>query len=125
MLIGVACYFWIVAAWQLIHRRITQLRYTRRLRILSWLTLILSVGGLCFFVSLGGNPWRTALAAIFVLALPFLLRWQTSRLAFWFPAPPVPGTKSASRLNAPRKWDALLWAFLYMALWMLLLGVQT
>jgi hypothetical protein len=125
MLIGVACYFWIVAAWQLIHRRITQLRYTRRLRILSWLTLILSLGALWFFVSLGGNPWRTAVAAIFVLALPFLLRWQTSRLAFWFPAPPVPGTKSASRLNAPRKWDALLWAFLYMALWMLLLGVQT
>jgi hypothetical protein len=124
-LIAGACIFWIVAAWQLIHRRITQPRYVRRIGILSVLTLILTVGGLWFFVSLGGNPWRTASAAVFVLALPFLLRWQTSRLAFWFPAPPVPGTKSASRLNAPRKWDALLWAFLYMALWMLLLGVQT
>ena len=72
---------------------------------------------------LGGYPFL--LGATFVLALPFLLRWQTSRLAFWFPAPPVPGTKSAPRLNAPRKWDALLWAFLYMALWTLLLGVQT
>jgi hypothetical protein len=123
VLIAVACIFWIVAAWQLIHRRITQSRYARRIGILSGLTLILAVGGLCFFVSLGGSAWRTAPAAIFVLALPFLLCWQTSRLAFWFPAPPAPGTKSVSRLNAPRKWNALLWAFLYMGLWMLLLGV--
>jgi hypothetical protein len=123
VLIAVACIFWIVAAWQLIHRRIAQPRYARRIGILSGLTLILGVGGLCFFVSLGGNAWRAVPAAVFVLALPFLLRWQTSRLAFWFPAPPAPGTKSASRLNAPRKWDALLWAILYMGFWMLLLGV--
>ncbi len=123
LLIGIACYFWIAAAWQLIHRRITQLRYTRRLKILSWLTFILALGGLCFFVSLGGNAWRSAPAAVFVLAMPFLLRWQTSRLTFWFPAPPAPGSKSVSRLNAPRKWDALLWAVLYMGLWMFLLGV--
>ncbi len=123
MLIGVACYFWIVVAWQLIHRRITQLRYARRVGLLSWLTFILALGGLCFFVSLGGNPWRAAPAAVFVLAVPFLIRWQTSRLTFWFPAPPAPDTKSVSRLNAPRKWEALLWAVLYMGLWMLLLGV--
>jgi len=92
---------------------------------LSYLTLHLPVGSLRISVSPGGNARRTSPAATPALALPFLLRWQTSRLAFWFPAPPVPGTKSASRLNAPRKWDALLWAFLYMALWMLLLGVQT
>jgi hypothetical protein len=123
VLIAVACIFWIFAAWQLIHRRVTQPRYARRIRILSGLTLILAVGGLCFFVSLGGNAWRTAPAATFVIALPFLLRWQTSRLAFWFPAPPAPGTKSVSRLKAPRKWDPLLWTFLYMGFWMLLLGV--
>ena len=124
-LIAVACVFWIVAAWQLIHRRITQARYGRRIGILSWLTLMLTVGGLYFFASSGGNAWRTAPAVVFVLALPFLLRWQSSRLVFWFPAPPAPGTKSVSRLNAPRKWDALLWTFLYMGLWMLLLGLET
>jgi len=75
MLIAVACIFWIVAAWQMIHRRITQPRYARRIGILSGLTLILALGGLCFFVSLGGNAWRAASAAVFVLAQPFLLRW--------------------------------------------------
>jgi hypothetical protein len=125
ILIATACIFWIVAAWQLIHRQITQPRYSRGVGILSWLTLVLAAGGLFLFVSFGGNGWRTAPAAIFVLALPFLLRQQTPRLAFWFPATPAPGMKSAPRLNAPRKWDALLWAFAYMAFWMLLLGVQT
>ena len=73
--------------------------------------------------ALGGNACRTAPGVIFVLALPFLLRWQTSRIAFWFPAPPAPGTKSVLRLNTPRKWDALIWTLLYMGLWMLRLGV--
>ena len=123
VLIAVACIFWIVGAWQLIHRRLTQPRYARRIGILSGLTLILTLGGLCFFVSLGGDGWRIAPAVIFVLALPFLLRWQTSRIAFWFPAPPAPGAKSVLRLNTPRKWDTLIWTFLYMGLWMLLLGV--
>jgi hypothetical protein len=90
-LIAVACIFWIVAAWQLVHRRITQTRYARRIGIFSGLTLILAAGGLCLFVSLGGTAWRTAPVAVFLPALPFLLRWQTSRLPFWFPARPASG----------------------------------
>jgi hypothetical protein len=124
VVIAVACSFWIVAAWQLIHRTITRLRYARWVGLLSWLTIILAAGALYFFVSLGGNGWRTAPAGVFVLALPFFLRRQTPRLAFWFPAPPAPGTKIVQRLNAPRKWEALLWAFVYMGFWMFLLGVQ-
>jgi hypothetical protein len=124
VVIAGACSCWIAAAWQLIHRQITRLHYARWVGLLSWLTLILAAGALYFFVSLGGNGWRTAPAATFALALPFLLRRQTARLLFWFPAPPAPGTKSAPRLNAPRKWDALLWAFLYMGFWMFLLGVK-
>jgi hypothetical protein len=124
IMIAVACVFWIVVAWQLIHRQITRLRYARWVGLLSWGTLILAAGAFCFFVSLGGNGWRTAPGGCFVLALPFLLRWQMPRLAFWFPAPPAPSPKIVQRLNAPRKWEALLWAFLYMGVWMVILGVQ-
>jgi len=124
IMIAVACVFWIVVAWQLSHRQITRLRYARWVGLLSWGTLILAAGAFCFFVSLGGNGWRTAPAGCFVLALPFLLRRQTPRLAFWFPAPPAPSPKFVQRLNAPRKWEPLLWAFIYMGFWMFILGVQ-
>ena len=124
IMIAVACVFWIAAAWQLIHRQITRLRYARWVGLLSWGTLILAAGALCFFVSLGGNGWRTAPAGCFVLALPFLLRRQMPRLAFWFPAPPAPSPKVVQRLNAPQKWEPLLWAFIYMGVWMYILGVQ-
>jgi hypothetical protein len=124
-LIAVNCIIWIVVAWKLIHRTITQPRFSQRIRILSWLTPLLAAGSFYFFVSLGGNALRAIPAIIFVAGLPFLLARQIPRLAFWFPAPPAPGTRSVSRLNAPRKWDALLWAVLYMALWMLILGVDT
>jgi hypothetical protein len=99
-------------------------RFRRWVGLLAWMTLPLAAGGFYFFISLGGNVWRAVPAIFFVVALPFLLRWQTARPAFWFPAPPGPGVKFPPRLNAPRKWDALLWALLYMALWMVLLGVD-
>jgi hypothetical protein len=124
VVLAIACVLWIVGAWQLIHRTITQARYRRGAGILAWLTVLLAGGGFYFFVSLGNNGWRAVPAILFVVALPFLLRWQTPRLAFWFPAPPLPVAKTAPRLNAPRKWDALLWTFLYMGLWMVLLGLM-
>ncbi len=122
--LSIATVLWIVAAWKLIHRTITQTRFRRWVGLLAWLTVPLAAGGFYLFVSLGGNVWRALPAILFVVALPFLLRRQMSRLAFWFPAPPLPGRKLPSRLNAPRKWDALLWSFLYMGLWMVLLDLM-
>ncbi len=123
--IAIAAICWIVAASKLIHPTFTQPRFRRWVGLLAWMTLPLAAGEFYFFISLGGNVWRAVPAIFFVVALPFLLRWQTARLAFfWFPAPPGPGVKFPPRLNAPRKWDALLWALLYMALWMVLLGVD-
>ena len=122
--LSIATVLWIVAAWKLIHRTIAQNRYRRWVGLLAWLTLPLAAGGFYLFVSLGGNAWRALPAILFVVALPFFHRRQTARLNFWFPAPPLPGGKMKARLNAPRKWDALLWAFLYMGLWMVLLGVD-
>ena len=124
MMIAVACVFWIVAAWQLIHRQITRLRYARWIGLLSWGTILLAAGAFCFFISLGGNGWRTAPAGCFVLVLRFLLRRQMPHLAFWFPAPPAPSPRVLQRLNAPRKWEPLLWAFIYMGVWMFILGIQ-
>ncbi len=124
VVLAVACVFWVVAAWKLIHRTITQSLYQRWTSILSWLTALLAAGGFYLFVSLGKGTWRALPALLFVVALPFLLRWQTPLLAFWFPAPRGPGTKFPDRLNAPRKWDALLWTFLYMGLWMVVLGLM-
>lgn len=124
VVLAIACAFWIVVAWQLIHRKITQPRYLRMTRVLAWSTLVLAAAGFWVFVSLGNNGWRATPAVLFVIALPFLLRWQTPRFAFWFPAPPSSGAKFPARLNAPRKWDALLWSILYMALWMVLLDLM-
>ncbi|MBA2436050.1 MAG: TIR domain-containing protein [Chthoniobacterales bacterium] len=124
VVLAIACTFWIVVAWQLIHRKITQPRYLRMTGVLGWSTLLLAAGGFWVLVSLGGNVWRAMPAVLFVIALPFLLRWQRPRLAFWFPAPPSSGAKFPARLNAPRKWDALLWTFLYMGLWMVLLDLM-
>ncbi len=121
--VAIAGVFWVVAAWQLIHRTIPERRYRRWVGLFSWLMLPLSAAGFYLFISLGNNGWRALPAILFVVALPFLLRWQTPRLTFWFPAAPPPGAKAAQRLNAPRKWDALLWTLLYMGLWMVLLGL--
>ena len=123
-ILTIAGVFWIVVAWRLIHRTLTERRYRQWVGICSSLTLPLAAGGFYFFDSLGHNVWRALPAIVFVVALPLLLRWQTARLAFWFPASPSPGAKTAHRLNAPRKWDALLWTFFYMALWMVLLGLM-
>lgn len=73
-------------------------------------------------MSLGGNIWQAVPALLFIVALPFFIRWQRARLIFWCPAPPPKG-KLIPRLHAPMKWDALLWAFFYMGLWMALLGL--
>lgn len=122
VVLAIASVFWVVAAWKLIHRTVTHFLYRRWISILSWSTALLAAGALYLFVSLGKGTWCTLPALLFALALPFLLRWQTSLLTFWFPAPPVPGATLPDRLNAPRKWDALLWTFLYMGFWMVLLG---
>ena len=123
VVLAVAAICWIVAAWLVIHRTITRPRYERWVGLLSWVTLPLAAGGFYFFISLGKNGWRAIPAMLFVAGLPFLLHWQTTLLSFWFPAPPPPGGKNGQRLNAPRKWDALLWSFLYMGLWMVLLDL--
>ncbi len=123
-ILAFATVFWIVAAWKLIHRTVTETRYRRWVGLAAWLMLPLAAGGFYFFVSSGGNIWRALPAILFVVALPFLLQRQMPNLNFWFPAPPLPGRNLPARLNAPQKWDALLWAFLYMALWMVLLGLM-
>ncbi|MEO8440290.1 MAG: toll/interleukin-1 receptor domain-containing protein [Spartobacteria bacterium] len=114
---------WVVAGWQLIHRSITQPRYCRWVRLLAWWTLPVAAAALPFFFSLGKSAWRLLPAVLFLASLPFLLPRQAARLRFWLPAPRPPGGKIGQRLNAPRKWDALLWSFLYMALWMVILGL--
>ncbi len=121
--LGIASVLWIVPAWQLIHRTLTEPKYRRRIGLLSWSTLPLAAGGLYFYVSLGGNIWQAIPALLFFVALPFFIRWQRARLTFWCPSPPPKG-KLIPRLHAPMKWDALLWAVLYMGLWMAVLGLM-
>ena len=125
ILIVVACCAWIACAWQLVHRTIIQKRFRRRLLVLVSANLILGGAAFSLFVSLGNNPLRVLLPAIFLLALPFLLRRQMSRLSFWFPAAHERGLKYVERLKPPRKWEPLVWTFIYMGVWMYLMGAQT
>ena len=87
--------------------------------LLSWLTLILAAGWILFFHFVRRKCLARSSRGLLRRCPAFSPSAGKRRVSlFGSRRRPAPGTNSVHRLNAPRKWDALLWAFLYMALWM-------
>jgi hypothetical protein len=122
----VTCGFvaWAVAAWRLVHRRMTASAFTRYLLVASIFSLVLGGCALFAAIRLHGEILRVLPAAAFLFVGPMLLRRQQHRLAFWFLASAETGSKSAQRLRGPRNWEPVLWLIAYGALWGLLLDAD-
>lgn len=112
---------WLVPAWLLRRRRVSEPLFFRMVTIAWPITLLFGGAILVQLAKLKGDYLRIIPAAIFLLAAPWWLRRQRPALSFWFPQPNV---ARADDLSPPRQWETLLWFAVYALAWQALLNPE-